>query len=77
MFIILHAKLAILALFYGGQTSAEAGYIAQALDVVIGVFFQKVSLQVFMVQEPALTLTLTLTLILSSASDERLETTHV
>ena len=48
MFIILHAKFAILALFYGGQTSAAAGYIAQALDVVIGVFFQQLSLQVFM-----------------------------
>ena len=48
MFIILHAKFAILALFYGGQTSAAAGYIAQALDVVIGVFFQQLTLQVFM-----------------------------
>jgi hypothetical protein len=48
MFIVLHAKLAILALFYGGQTSPAAAYIAQALDILIGLFFQQLSIQVFM-----------------------------
>ena len=54
MFIILHAKLAILALFYGPEppvcdAQCETNkMIGQVIDIAAGVFFQQLSLQVFM-----------------------------
>jgi hypothetical protein len=47
-FLILHAKLAVLALFYGGQEAEWAVYAAQAIDIAVGVFFQQIGLQCFM-----------------------------
>ena len=58
LLIILHAKLAILALFYGPEPPPEAppclmfgipcAIVAQMIDIGAGVFFQQLALQVFM-----------------------------